>query len=114
MDEEIFRTYFIRLFKGIRQMEKKFKDLMDPDEKDTFTHFSRSLNDLASVFKLTKKEESLDDKSKIELIKKKNFKKNQMELSKCMFGVGMVPPDMRNKSITFRIMPSKILGFSKV
>ena len=25
MDEELFRTYFIRLFKGIRQMENKFK-----------------------------------------------------------------------------------------
>ena len=53
MDEELFRTYFIRLFKGIRQMENKFKQFFDPDEKETFIRYSKSMADLASIFKLS-------------------------------------------------------------
>ena len=47
MDEDLFRTYFIRLFGGIRRMEKKFKELFDPEEKETFISFSKAMNDLA-------------------------------------------------------------------
>ena len=56
MDEELFRTYFIRLFRGIRQMENKFKSLFDPEETETFIRYSRSMNDLASIFKLSKQD----------------------------------------------------------
>lgn len=91
MDEKLFRTYFIRLFRGIRQMESKFKALMDPEEEDTFIKFSKSLSDIASIFKVSKQERSLDEFEKIELQKKKNFKKNQIEVSKMIYGIGMAP-----------------------
>jgi len=72
MDEELFRTYFIRLFKGVRNMEQKFKDLMDPDEDDGFVRFSRALGELADTFKITRTEKSLDERKKMELNKKSN------------------------------------------
>ena len=56
MDEELFRTYFIRLFRGIRQMENKFKSLFDPEETETFIRYSKSMTDLASIFKLSKQD----------------------------------------------------------
>ena len=95
-------------------MESKFKALMDPEEKDTFVKFSKSMNDIASIFKVSKKERSLDDREKAELLSKKNFKSNQIEVSKMIFGVGMSPKEMKKKTCVFRIMPSKLLGFSKV
>ena len=51
MDEDLFRTYFIRLFGGIRRMEKKFKELFDPEENNEFVRFSKAMNDLAQIFK---------------------------------------------------------------
>jgi regulatory protein YycH of two-component signal transduction system YycFG len=87
---------------------------MDPEETDTFVRYSRSMLDLASIFKLAKKEKSLDRNEKVELLKKKNFKRNQIELSKMIFGVGMTPKEMKNKTLTFRIVPSQLVGFSKV
>ena len=47
MDEELFRTYFVRLFAGIRRMEKKFKELFNPEENETFISFSKAMSDLA-------------------------------------------------------------------
>ena len=47
MNEDLFRTYFIRLFGGIRRMEKKFKELFDPEEKESFVQFSKAMIDLA-------------------------------------------------------------------
>ena len=64
MDEELFRNYFIRLYRGIRLMETKFKSLMDPDEQDTFVCFSRAMVDLADIFKVSKPEKSLEDLEK--------------------------------------------------
>ena len=52
MDEEIFRTYFIRLFRGIRQMETKFKEMMEPDDEEAFIRFSKSMPDMAEIFKI--------------------------------------------------------------
>ena len=112
MDEELFRTYFIRLFRGIRQMETKFKDMMDPEEEETFVKFSKSLPDLAQIFKITKQEKQ--NELVKDVMKRKVFKQNQLEASKMIYGVGLCPPEMKNKTCIFRIVPSKILGFSKV
>ena len=59
-------------------MEKSFKALFDQDENDSFIKFSQSMKDMASIFKIDKKERSLDAMGKMELLKKKNFKKNQL------------------------------------
>ena len=118
MDDELFRTYFVRLFRGIRQMEKRFNELSDPEESDTFVNFSKALKDLASLFKLNKRETSLSKDERATLLKKnlkkKTFKRNQHELCKMIFGVGQTPAEVRNKTLTFRILPTKLLGFSKV
>jgi len=79
---------------------------MDPEETDTFVRYSRSMQDLASIFKIAKKEKSLTEEEKVELVKKKNFKRSQIELSKMIFGVGITPKEMKNKTLTFRIVPS--------
>ena len=71
-------------------MENKFKSFFDADETDTFVKYSKSMNDLAGIFKCSNKEQSLDEKAKMELLKKKNFKRNQVEVSKMIFGVGTV------------------------
>lgn len=96
-------------------MEKKFKELSDPDDNDMFMNFSRSMQDIAAIFKVNKKEKSVDKSGERgNLFKKKNFKRNQHEISKMIFGVGMTPPEVKNKTLTFRILPTKLLGFSKV
>ena len=56
MHDELFRKYFIRLYRNIRQMENKFKELFEPEESDSFVRYSNSMNDLASVFKVKKVE----------------------------------------------------------
>ena len=113
MDEEIFRTYFIRLFRGIRQMETKFREMMEPDDEQAFIRFSKSLPDMADIFKI--KQEKTEE-TNTDLMRKKIFKKNQLEASKMLFGVGKCPEEteMKNKTCIFRIVPSKILGFTKV
>ena len=60
MDEELFRTYFIRLFRSIRQMEQTFTDLMDPEETDCFVRYSKAMCDLGDVFKISKPEKPRD------------------------------------------------------
>mmetsp|Transcript_29607 Transcript_29607/g.36734 ORF Transcript_29607/g.36734 Transcript_29607/m.36734 type:complete len:138 (+) Transcript_29607:384-797(+) len=114
MDEELFRTYFIRLFRGIRQMEQKFADVMDPEEDDCFVRYSKAMCDLADIFKIAKQEKPREDRDVTELTKKKTFKKNQIEVSKMIFGLGACPKESRNETCFFRIMPTKILGFSKI
>lgn len=114
MDEEIFRQYFIRLFRGIRTMEQKFKDLMDPEEDANFIRFSRAIGEMADTFKISRTEKSMDSREKTELTKKSNHKRYQQDMTKVIFGIGAVPAESKNKSHELRIVPSKILGFSKV
>ena len=90
MHDELFRKYFIRLYRNIRQMENKFKELFEPEESDSFVRYSNSMNDLASVFKVKKVEKQVViDSARGEVQQsKKAFKKNQEDLSKIIFGVG--------------------------
>eukprot|EP00354_Favella_ehrenbergii_P012500 CAMPEP_0170455044 /NCGR_PEP_ID=MMETSP0123-20130129/3108_1 /TAXON_ID=182087 /ORGANISM="Favella ehrenbergii, Strain Fehren 1" /LENGTH=158 /DNA_ID=CAMNT_0010717987 /DNA_START=389 /DNA_END=866 /DNA_ORIENTATION=+ len=97
MDEELFRTYFIRLFRGIRQMEQKFADVMDPEEDDCFVRYSKAMCDLADIFKIAKQEKPREDRDVTELTKKKTFKKNQIEVSKMIFGLGAAPKRAETK-----------------
>ena len=96
-------------------MEAKFQTLMDSEEQDTFVKFSKAMCDIASIFKVNKRDRSLDEEDIVELQASKNFKKNQIEVSKMIYGVGQVPQEMsKHKTLVFRIMPTKLLGFSKV
>jgi hypothetical protein len=114
MDDEIFRTYFIRLFRGIAQMEKKFKSYLDEEEADAFVRFSKALPDLASLFKVQKQETSTRQDTDALIKNKKAFKRSQHEISKMIFGVGSTPAETKKKTVAFKIMPTKLLGFSRV
>jgi hypothetical protein len=67
-------------------METRFKDMMDPDEDQSFIRFSKSMPDLAQVFRIVKQDKTGD--ANIDLMRRKTFKKNQHEASKMIFGVG--------------------------
>ena len=47
MDEELFRNYFIRLYRSLVHMESQFMALLKDDDKDAFPKFSASVKDLA-------------------------------------------------------------------
>ncbi len=87
---------------------------MEPDDEEAFIRFSKSLPDMAEIFKIKKQEKT--EETHTDLMRKKVFKKNQLEASKMLFGVGKCPEEteMKNKTCIFRIVPSKILGFTKV
>ena len=57
-------------------MEKKFRELLDPEESDSFINFSKAMKNLADVFKVNKPSKSLDENERLRLHKKSNFKKN--------------------------------------
>lgn len=51
MDEEIFRSYFVKLYRKIVQMEVSFLNLLEDEDKDSFVYYSKSMQDLALIFK---------------------------------------------------------------
>jgi hypothetical protein len=51
MDEELFRSYFVKLYRKMVQMEVSFINLLEGEDKDGFLHYSKSLKDLATSFK---------------------------------------------------------------
>ena len=98
-------------------MEQKFKDLMDPEEDDNFVKFSKSMTDIADLFKINRTEKSMDERERIEMSNKRNHRRSQQDMTKMIFGIGACPLDRKenkNKTYELRIVPSKILGFSKV
>jgi hypothetical protein len=52
MDEELFRNYFVRIYRKIVQMETNFWRVLDDESKQSFVVFSKSLGELASIFKV--------------------------------------------------------------
>ena len=51
MDEEIFRSYFVKLYRKMVQMEVSFLNLLEDEDKDSFVYYSKSMQDLALIFK---------------------------------------------------------------
>jgi hypothetical protein len=54
MDEELFRGYFVKLYRKMVQIETHFLNLLDDDDKPTFMLYSRSLREVANTFKVAK------------------------------------------------------------
>ena len=52
MDEELFRRYFVKLYRKIVQMEVGFRKLLEDKHKDEFLLFSESMHELARSFKV--------------------------------------------------------------
>ena len=54
LDEEIFRTYFKKLYKTIVKMEAQFMEILSsqPGGVDSFVCYSKSVKDIAEFFKI--------------------------------------------------------------
>lgn len=51
MDEDVFRGYFVKLYKSLNYMEADFLKCLTNEERLQFTIFTKSLNELAKHFK---------------------------------------------------------------
>ena len=47
MDEELFRNYFVKLYRKIVQMEAQFLNLILKEDRDAFVLYSKSVKDIA-------------------------------------------------------------------
>ena len=52
MDENLFRTYFKKLYRSVVRMESTILAMLGPDERDGFVTYSSGLHELASYFKI--------------------------------------------------------------
>ena len=50
-DENLFRSYFKKLYKSLFRMEGEFMSILDREARKGFMQFTRSLGDLATEFK---------------------------------------------------------------
>ena len=51
-DEDLFRTYFCKIYKSIVHMETSFLSALSENDRSSFINYSDSLKDLASYFKI--------------------------------------------------------------
>ena len=51
-DEDLFRTYFSKIYKSIVQMEAGFMTALSENDRNAFIKYSDSLKDLATYFKV--------------------------------------------------------------
>ena len=52
-DEDLFRTYFSKIYKSLVSMESSFMTALTDNDRNSFIKYSDSLKDLASYFKIT-------------------------------------------------------------
>lgn len=110
MDEDIFRNYFIKLYKSLGIMEGEFLKVLSNKEKKGFLLFTQSMKDLALHFKCFKEHKisNKDDEYAIRPSKKKIEK----VASKMIFGVGEQVQSQRSDSC--KLVPSSLESFFKV
>ena len=114
MDEEIFRQYFIRLYRGISQMEQVFYECLEADEQETFVNYSNSLKDLASLFRVSRENEKQQTGGIRSRKRHKSEVTREKELISSLFGIGQAIPARKNTQVYCRVVPTKIVGFSRV
>jgi hypothetical protein len=51
-DEDLFRTYFCKIYKSIVHMETSFMTALSENDRNSFMSYSESMRDLASYFKI--------------------------------------------------------------
>ena len=78
MDDEIFRQYFIRLFRSISYMEQMFHENLEPEEQETFVYYSKSMKDLAGVFRVAKEDQRNSSGVRIKKRKKEDDRENEL------------------------------------
>ena len=85
MDEDVFRNYFIKLYKSLSLMESEYLKVLSVNERTGFQIFTKSLDNLASHFKCVKEHKNNQDDSV------RPSKKNIAAVAtKMIFGLGEV------------------------
>lgn len=59
MDEELFRNYFVKLYRKIVQMEAQFLNLLLKEDRDAFVLYSKSVKEIAQNYKVYRDPEHL-------------------------------------------------------
>lgn len=85
MDEELFRGYFVRLYRKIVQIEKSLWRALDDDLKESFVSFSKSLSELAFCFKV-QRDPTASNPKKIG----RELPKDE-QVAQAIFGLGSLP-----------------------
>ena len=93
-------------------MEATFIDCMASDDQDVFVNYSHSMRDLAATFKLSK--DQMNSTGGSMRFRRRKRESSSEDLVRNIFGVGNALPPMKNKHLTCRIIPTKIVGFSRV
>jgi len=103
MDENLFRSYFVKLYKSLVRMEEQFLELMTEAESQAFVIYTKGLKELAQHFRCER--EVLKPK------KAKNLSKKKVTeiTTKLIFGVGQ--QEKIKSSESCRTVPSSISGF---
>ena len=93
-------------------MEQTFYECLEPNEQEAFISYSNSLKDLAQVFRVSKEDFRLGNQYKPK--KRKSEYHKEKELIHSLFGIGNVIPASKKKHVYVKIVPTKIVGLSRV
>jgi len=110
MDEELFRNYFIKLYRKIVSMEAKLLSVLDDEDKDGFVLFSRSMRDLSMLFKVYKDPSSTVQVASLKPQSALQDSKEDVAV-RVILGLGDLPDAGRKK---FAILPYGYDGIYKV
>lgn len=114
MDDDIFRTYFVRLYKGITQMENNFIEVLENADKEEFLRFSDSLKDIAKHFKVHKSKEDKRNASPGAIAKMlSNPDKRELTLAKSLFGTSNIPKAKKSYNLTVSLLPTRVVGITR-
>ena len=97
-------------------MENCFYDSLEPEEQDAFINYSNSMKDLASLFKLSNNNSrfSQTDGSGMRFKRRKKEAEKENDMRASIFGVGNLLAPTKSKTVSCKIVPTKIVGLSKV
>ena len=101
-DENLFRSYFKKLYKSLFRMEGEFMSILDQEARKGFMQFTKSLKDLATEFKCFREHSELDEYTEI----RPTRKQVKEVTSKMVFGQVAKRP-----ASSCRIVPAMMGGF---
>ncbi len=102
MDEDLFRNYFIKLYKSLALLEADYLKILSKKERNGFLVMTESLKDLASHFRCAKKH-----KETSQYADRPTKKKMEEVATKMIYGIGELPVKMS----TCQVVPAAMGGF---
>ena len=97
-------------------METSFYDSLEPEEQDAFINYSNSCKELASIYKLANNDTrfSQTQGSGMRFKRRKREAERENDLRASIFGVGQMIPPTKTKQVYCKVVPTKIVGLSRV